>query len=181
MSGKGFSHESQDKNISVEWYTPKWIFTLMRLKFDLDPCHPETRLPWIPVKKHYCIADNGLKKKWRGLVWLNPPYGRQIVAWLEKMHRHRNGMALVFARTDCKWFHDYCATADAILFISGRIAFVNNRNIASGKPGCGSMLVAWGPKSVACLKRIEKNLGHLVINSNLEPVVVFGKLPRPIK
>jgi hypothetical protein len=44
---------------------------------------------------------------------------------LEKMHYHRQGVALVFARTDCKWFHDYVAKADAILFLKGRVKFVD--------------------------------------------------------
>ena len=31
----------------------------------------------------------------------------------------------MFARTDTKWFHDYCTQADALLFLKGRIQFVD--------------------------------------------------------
>ena len=31
---------------------------------------------------------------------MNPPYGKFTAKWLEKFINHRNGIALVFARTD---------------------------------------------------------------------------------
>lgn len=72
------------------------------------------------------------------------------------MSEHRNGVALVFARTDCKWFHDYCAEADAILFLKGRIRFVDGVNISKGSgAGSGSMLVAWGDAAVSALFRMH--------------------------
>ncbi len=140
----GFTHDSA-KNKTVDWYTPKWIFDELGLTFDLDPCQPEHGISWIPAKKYYSIKDDGLKQEWSGLVWLNPPYGDHTPAWLKKMHAHRNGLALVFARTDCKWFHDYVANADAILFMKGRVKFVDWLGVTGGNgAGSGSMLVAWG-------------------------------------
>lgn len=140
----GFAHESAS-NVSVDWYTPPWIFERVGLFFDLDPCQPETPIPWIPVAKTYCLQDDGLASPWEGMVWLNPPYGKHTPLWLSKMHQHRYGMALVFARTDCRWFHDYCAKADALLFLSGRVRFVDGLCKTGGNgAGSGSMLVAWG-------------------------------------
>jgi len=80
------------------------------------------------------------------------------------MHHHRNGIALVFARTDCAWFHDYCAKADAILFIQKRVKFVDGLGITSGNgAGSGSMLIAWGDDNVKSLERM-KNKGWFVDN-----------------
>jgi hypothetical protein len=77
------------------------------------------------------------------------------------MHEHRNGIALVFARTDTSWFHDYVAKADAILFLRGRIAFVDGLGATGGSGvGCGSMLIAWGEVAVAALRGMS-DLGHL--------------------
>lgn len=150
----GFSHESS-ANKSVDWYTPKWVFDAIGLNFDLDPCQPVGGVQWIPAAKHYTIEDDGLLSPWTGRVWLNPPYGKHTKDWLAKMHSHRNGIALVFARTDCAWFHNYCAKADAILFLSGRIRFVDGLQItSSGGPGSGSMLIAWGSECVAALQRM---------------------------
>ena len=160
----GFTHESQ-KSKTVEWYTPPWIFEELRLEFELDPCAPEGGVPWIPAKKVYTKEDNGLAQKWEGLVWLNPPYGRHTKDWLKKMHYHRNGVALVFARTDCAWFHDYAVKADAILFLRGRIAFVDGENITESMGSTsGSILIAWGEVAIEALKGMKEK-GYLVLNN----------------
>lgn len=152
---RGFTHDKKN-NATVDWYTPAWVFDELGLRFDLDPCAPPGGVPWIPAKESYCETDNGLTQNWHGLVWLNPPYGKHTPLWLAKMHAHRNGVALVFARTDCKWFHEYVAKADAILFLRGRIAFVDGLGkTGGGGAGCGSMLVAWGAEAVKGLARIK--------------------------
>ena len=150
----GFSHENRGSQ-NVDWYTPKWIFDSMGIEFDLDPCQPETGVPWIPAKRFYSLKDDGLVSPWHGRVWLNPPYGKHTGRWLAKMNEHRNGVCLVFARTDCAWFHDYVVNADAILFLRGRVKFVDGLGVTSGGgAGCGSMLVAWGAESAAAVKRL---------------------------
>lgn len=161
----GFTHESQ-KNESVDWYTPPWIFEKMGVKFDLDPCHPVQSIPWIPVEHRYTIVDNGLTSEWFGRVWLNPPYGKNTPVWLQKMDKHRNGIALVFARTDCGWFHNSVTKADAILFLKGRIKFVDGLGATGGGgAGNGSMLVAWGEDNVQVLQNMAE-LGFLVRTDN---------------
>ena len=137
----GFAHETSK---SCEWYTPRWIFKELGLEFDLDPAHPEKRLEWVPAKDVYTKADDGLNKPWHGRVWLNPPYGRETPKWLDKMAKHNNGVALIFARTDTAWFHKYAGTASGILFLRGRVDFVNAEHKARGNAGCGSMLLSWG-------------------------------------
>jgi phage N-6-adenine-methyltransferase len=161
---QGFTHDNV-KNKSIEWYTPKWIFDKLDLVFDLDPCAPAGGVPWIPAKNHYSLIDDGLTSSWgdkNNLIWLNPPYGVSTGAWLKKMHEHRNGIALVFARTDCAWFHDYVAKADAILFLKGRVRFVDALGVTKGSgAGSGSMLIAWGDLSIKALEDM-KDYGHLV-------------------
>ena len=150
----GFSHESQNAK-TVEWYTPPWVFEALGLSFDLDPCSPPGGLPWVPAVSHYSAADNGLIREWRGRVWLNPPYGDLTSKFLARMHEHRHGVALVFARTDTNWFHNYAAKADAILFIHGRLAFVPSGEI-KGKSGAGagSALIAWNDDCVSALRKM---------------------------
>lgn len=147
IKSRGFTHDKAN-NATVDWYTPKWIFDELGIEFDLDPCHPKEKIPWIPVKKHYCLEDDGLILPWNGNVWLNPPYGRETTKWLEKMHNYRNGIALVFARTDCRWYHDYIIKADGLLFLKGRVKFVDGLGITGGSgAGCGSMLISWGEEN----------------------------------
>lgn len=158
MSNSGFTHDNV-KNQSVDWYTPKYIFDAISIEFDLDPCSPKGGVPWIPAKNHYCLEDDGLSKDWFGNVWLNPPYGKHTSVWLKRMHEHRNGIALVFARTDCAWFHDYVAKADAINFLRGRIKFVDGLGVTSNNgAGAGSMLIAWGHNNVKAISNLNGKL-----------------------
>jgi len=162
MPAKGFTHEST-YNESKEWYTPREIFKALNIDFDLDPCSPgHDIVRWIPVQFHHTILDDGLSTEWFGNVFMNPPYGMDTPKWMKKLSRHGNGIALVFARPDTKWFHDYIPLADAICFIKGRIGFVPAEKaefyadgIWKPKGGCGaaSMLVAYGENNAEALFR----------------------------
>jgi hypothetical protein len=112
--------------------------------------------------------DDGLAQDWNGRVFLNPPYGDQTEAWMRKMHFHRNGVALVFARTDNKWFHYYATGADAMLFFMGRIAFVDaDGATGDGGAGSGSMLLAWGEDNARAIRKF-RDIGFFVqINKSL--------------
>lgn len=124
--------------------------------FNLDPCHAIEKINWIPVANTYNINDDGLTKEWHGNVWLNPPYGKYTKAWLQRLDEHGNGIALVFARTDCKWFQDVCINANAILFLRGRVKFVDGMGKTGGSgAGSGSMLVAWGENNAIALDRMS--------------------------
>lgn len=170
--GGGFGHEKGFGGVTVEWYTPKWVFDWLGLRFDLDPCSPAGGLPWVPADRFYSLPADGLALPWQGRIWCNPPYGPATKKWLRRMHKHRHGVALVFARTDTEWYHQYAKTADAILFIEGRIKFVDE----TGEPpvndkghkntaGTGSMLVAWGADCVEALRRNSRR-GHFIAQAD---------------
>lgn len=141
---------------TCEWYTPAWLFEALGLTYDLDPCHPVNELAWVPAAKTYNINDDGLARFWQGRVWLNPPYGKHTPAWLAKMAAHfgageATGVALVFSRTDTKWFQAIVTSATAICFMRRRVSFVDAGGKAGGSPGAGSMLVAWGEAEARAL------------------------------
>ena len=148
----GFTHESQSAE-TVSWYTPPHIFEMMGIKFGLDVCAPQGGVPWIPATNHYALPQDGLSLPWVGKVWCNPPYGKETVKWLERMNVHRNGVALVFARTDTKWFHEYASKADSLLFLRGRVQFVDGLKKTSGSGStCGSVLLVYGEECVEKLR-----------------------------
>lgn len=135
-----------------EYLTPPEIIKALS-SFDLDPCSPINR-PWDTAKLHFNVKVDGLAQPWKGRVWLNPPYGRKTLKWLHKMSIHDNGIALIFARTDTKMFHDLVwSQANAILFLKGRLFFysVEGKQFKhnSGSPSC---LVAYGQKNGAILE-----------------------------
>lgn len=132
-------HQRAYQGKTDEWLTPPNIIKTLGT-FDLDPCSPINR-PWDTALNHYTINDNGLLKEWKDSVWLNPPYGPQTKQWLEKMANHNNGIALIFARTETKMFHDYVwNVASGIFFFKGRLFFHNvmghKANNNAGGPSC---------------------------------------------
>lgn len=105
-----------------EWLTPPEILAALG-EFDLDPCAPRVR-PWPMAKRHYTLEDNGLLLPWQGRVWCNPPYGREIGAWMARCVGHANAIALIFARTETDQFFEYVwQVAHGVLFLRGRLNF----------------------------------------------------------
>lgn len=137
---------------TTTWLTPPSILAALG-EFDLDPCTPLNR-PWDTAKHHYTIEDDGLIQPWFGRVWCNPPYGREMNAFLEKMVTHDpGGIVLIFARTETKAFFDYVwDRADAILFIKGRIKFHRPDGSEGDAAGSPSVLIAYGRHEAEVLK-----------------------------
>ena len=79
------------------WLTPPYVLDALG-DFDLDPCSPLNR-PWDTAKNHYTVEDDGLIQPWYGRVWLNPPYGRAMTPWLEKMANYDGGGGGVIVRS----------------------------------------------------------------------------------
>jgi hypothetical protein len=64
---------------SVEWYTPADYIEAVHQALggvDLDPASNEFANATVRAKKFFTAEDDGLKKKWHGRVFLNPPYGK---------------------------------------------------------------------------------------------------------
>jgi phage N-6-adenine-methyltransferase len=151
MPSRGFTHEST-YNESKEWYTPPTLFEQLNIDFDLDPCAPpKGGFRTVPAKRFITFEQNGLLTPWDTTdnVFMNPPYGLDTPAWLSKLATHAQsggrGIALVFARTDTKWFHEIVRYSNAIAFFKGRLQFLKPDG-TKGKSGAGagSMLVVWG-------------------------------------
>lgn len=117
-----------------EWYTPPEIYqpvlcSLGREQFDCDPASPSLTGP-IPAQIRFTRKEDGLKQAWYGVIWLNPPYGRQLTSWIQKaITEIRAGRAeiiylLVPARTDTAWWHDAVAAGATAQFLKGRIRFL---------------------------------------------------------
>lgn len=112
------------------WLTPRRILDLALATLgaiDLDPCSNNHENPRVPAATHYTAADDGLTRPWHGRVFLNPPYGRTIGDWVDKLatefHTGRvdEAIALVPARTDTAWWR--ALPARLICFASGRLSF----------------------------------------------------------
>lgn len=155
--------QQQTQSTTDQWLTPPCIITALG-EFDLDPCSPIIR-PWDTAKHHFNIENDGLLLPWFGRVWLNPPYGSQLPHWLNRLALHGNGIALTFARTDTKAFFNYVFPfADSILFLRGRIAFLNVDGSQSGRAGAPSVLISYGEYNSDALHGSGIPGHHILLN-----------------
>jgi len=111
----------------------------------LDPC--SNRWSLLCAALNLCgkrKSDNGLEADWatlavqsdgrsdedgtrRGFVFVNPPYGRALLAWAAKVVREaRRGVeviSLTAARHDTAWWRLLFGSASAVAYVRGRIRF----------------------------------------------------------
>lgn len=116
------------------WTTPQEFYNKLNEEFGftLDPAstHQNTK-----CKRHYTIDEDGLKQDWGGeVVFCNPPYGRSVGEWARKCYEESKKpdtrvVLLIFARTDTKWWHQYCMNGE-IRFVKGRLKFGDSKNAA---------------------------------------------------
>lgn len=147
---------------TTTWLTPPWILDRLG-RFDLDPCAAPEPRPWPTADRHIALPDDGLAATWEGRVWLNPPYSAQAAQWLAKLAGHNRGTALVFARTDTRWFQDHIlSTASALLFLRGRVKFYRpDGTEGADNGGAPSVLCAYGRADAVALK-LSRLGGHYV-------------------
>jgi site-specific DNA-methyltransferase (adenine-specific) len=119
---------------SSEWETPQDLFDRIDAKyhFTLDVCATKENAK---CKRFFTKEQDGLAQGWDdNTCWMNPPYGREIVFWMEKAWRSYNTrncvvVCLVPARTDTVWWHDF-AMKGRIEFLKGRLKFGGHKNSA---------------------------------------------------
>jgi len=97
---------------SDEWATPQWLFDELNKvhQFTLDPASTDENCK---CPNHFTMQDDGLTKDWaRETVFINPPYSG-CFDWVKKAHEEAQKLEtkvvmLLPARTDTKWFHQFC-------------------------------------------------------------------------
>tara|TARA_R100000306_G_C4255724_1_gene82715 strand:- start:54 stop:488 length:435 start_codon:yes stop_codon:yes gene_type:complete len=116
-----------------QWSTPNELFNTLNkeFQFTLDPCATKENAK---CKKYYTKKENGLIQDWSNeIVFMNPPYGREIKHWIQKAYEESLKGAIVVclvpARTDTIYWHNYCLKGK-VRFIKGRLKFGNSKNSA---------------------------------------------------
>lgn len=155
---------------SDDWYTPPEIFAALRLTFDLDPCSPGAG-HWVPARRIYTKADDGLAQIWRGTVFMNPPFGgrKGHEPWLVKFLDHADGVAIVRSYTSADWWHDHLYRAHSLLWPRGKTKFIPSPELKAhlerksedgvfrNAPGHGIVLIGMG--GVATTALAQSGLG----------------------
>ena len=118
-------------SLTDAWASPKHIIDAVVEEFgsiDLDPASDHFNAV---ADRYFTKEDNGLEQDWIGsLVYVNPPYGRGILDWVNKaLLEYVNGRSkrivmLLPSRTCTRWFHAlYEADYVEIRFIKGRLKY----------------------------------------------------------
>ena len=126
-----------------EWSTPSDFFAELDeiFHFDLDACAGAENAK---CGRYFTKEQDSLTQRWHGTVWMNPPYGRQIGAFMRKAYEESQHGAtvvcLVPSRTDTAWWHRY-AKRGQVVFLRGRLRFGGSKSSA---PFPSAIVIFWG-------------------------------------
>ena len=126
------------------YITPRYILDAARRTMggiDLDPASFAKANEFVEAERYFTERDDGLKQRWGGRVWLNPPYTRAILgAFVDRLIEHLDSrqvtqaLLLVNNSTDADFFHRALNHAVAFCLLAGRVRF----HLADGSPTRGS-------------------------------------------
>jgi len=123
------------KSEKQTWETPQDFFNKLDdlFGFTLDACASSDNAK---VGNYYTVEQDALAQDWQGVVWCNPPYGREQVKFIQKAYDEsvKHGsivVCLIPARPDTKvWQGLIFDKANQICFIKGRLKFGNSKDAA---------------------------------------------------
>jgi len=159
--GAHISHNSGDN----EWYTPKEYVEAARKTMgtiDTDPASSEIANKTVLAKRYYTKEDNGLTKKWKRNVWLNPPYAQPLITEFSdalvnkiKSGEIKQAVVLVNNATETKWFQKILEICSAICLVRRRIKFLKPEG-KEGAPLQGQAILYFGPNTIEFNKQFAK-------------------------
>ena len=149
----------EDALDSDAWYTPSWVFEGMGVTFDLDVASPDGGLPWLPTRRFYTVADDGLTMPWEGWVWCNPPYSAPT-AWCRKWAAHEPGGCLLI-RADVSTSGPFTAfsAATSVYVPPKRLQFVSGVGAPTGAVNFSTLILGKGDQMDAALSRLASTFG----------------------
>lgn len=148
-------------NDGDEWYTPRWLFDALGIRFSIDVCAPpDLTYTSVPADKYFTVEDDGLAQRWTGTIWCNPPYSRPE-PWARRLIHHGDGLLLTHIPMNAVWCVDVWEACDAIRLFQA-MEFVRPDG-TSRRPGYWLQLAAFGPNATEALARLEP-LGQAAFN-----------------
>lgn len=124
-----------------EWYTPPQFIESARLvmgSIDTDPASNPIANATVQAARFFTKDEDGLKQKWEGNVWMNPPYAQPLMSQFaeaisEKFESGEIEQAIILVNnaTETQWFQRMASVASAVCFPKSRVKFLD----PNGKPG----------------------------------------------
>lgn len=161
-----------------EWYTPLVFLDAVREvlgKIDLDPASCEVAQKNVKAKQFYSVDDDGLTKTWKGSVYMNPPYSKDLCSkFVSKLLDSLNegtvtaAIILVNNATETAWAQPLLDDATAVCFPGGRIKFLDRSGKPANTPLQGQMFVYLGPDA-GKFRAVFQKFGSVLIGNGCEP------------
>ena len=156
MAAAGENHIATNSGEN-EWYTPPEFIESARRAMggiDVDPATSEAANESIGAATFYTISDNGLKQKWFGRVWMNPPYGQPLIAeFCAAVVRKKaaceieQACVLVNNATETVWFQTLLSQSSALCFPCRRIKFLDEDSNPVNSPLQGQAIIYMGSRA----------------------------------
>lgn len=137
-----------------EWYTPQAFIEAARAAMGpitLDPASSPIANRIVSAETFYTSEDDGLKKSWRGNVWMNPPYAQPLISQFAEAvsdkydaKEIKRACVLVNNASETTWFQRMLKSASAVCFVRGRVRFIDPEGNPSGAPLQGQMVLYMG-------------------------------------
>lgn len=137
-----------------EWYSPPQYVELARQvmgSIDCDPASNSVAQQVVKAGVYYSVDNSGLDKQWFGNVWMNPPYSSKLItAFIDCLLSNvfagntKQFCVLVNNATETKWFQKLALHADAVLFISKRVKFLDSELNPKNTPLQGQVILYYG-------------------------------------
>ena len=133
-----------------QWETPPDLFQLGCDYFDFEPTLDLCATNFNKKCKLF-IKNYALDMDWDNDSWLNPPYSN-VKDWIRKAYFSHikynvSGLALIFAKTDTKVWHECILHGQAeVYFIEGRVKFFKNGVMSKNPAPYPSAFVFWRAK-----------------------------------
>lgn len=132
MKGQNALFSSSTKDAwRDEWQTPNWLFDQLNSEYHFELDAAST---WQNKKCKFSFTKfetDALQMDWlyaADCFFLNPPYSK-IAEFMKKAYeealRGATVVCLIPARTDTRYWHEYCMKASEIRFIKKRVKFDN--------------------------------------------------------
>jgi hypothetical protein len=161
-----------------EWYTPPEYIEAARQalgQIDTDPASCDSAQRVVQAKTYYTAQTDGLRHKWTGKVWMNPPYAGNLVGkFADKLAHHyecgdvTDAVVLVNNATETEWFNRLIGVASAVVFPSSRIKFWNDNGV-QGAPLQAQAVLYLGKDAGAFLSAFCKfGWGAAVVNADVD-------------
>lgn len=140
-----------------EWYTPPQYLEAARKvlgKIDLDPASSLVAQNNVKASRFFTITDDGLSQAWKGRVFLNPPYSKDLIERfslrLTEFYESGNvssAILLVNNATETQWFQKISPVAACICFPKGRIQYLDKHGKPANTPLQGQAFLYFGGKA----------------------------------